>query len=103
MRFDHWTLDIDHLVIPQNATTKFNKPHTSTRLRSKTLPHRTVSVLSTGGRVLSVPGQQVLFLLSRRDGKLKLHSFCGAPGLYAYSESLASLVKDTLVGWPKYN
>ena len=70
-----------------------------TVLRGKA-PDETVRVLPTGGRVLSAPGQQVLFLLSRRDGKLKLHSFCDAPGLYAYSESLASLIKDALAAVP---
>jgi hypothetical protein len=55
-----------------------------------------VLVVATGGFVRPKRGDKVLFLLSPRDGQLKLHSFCAASGMYNFSDDLASVIKRAL-------
>ncbi len=60
------------------------------------LSDKAVRVISTGGIVRPKVGDKVLFMLSHRDGELKLHSFCGASGLYNYSDDLASALRKSI-------
>ncbi len=60
------------------------------------LNNKLVQVIATGGIVRPETGGKVLFLLAHHDGKLKLHSFCGACGLYNYSDDLTFLIKQLL-------
>ena len=57
---------------------------------------KSVPVVATGGIVRTRHGDKVLFLLAPRDGELKLHSFCGASGMYIYSDDLASVIRKSL-------
>lgn len=57
---------------------------------------KSVSVVADGGIVLPKRGDKVLFLLAPRDGRLKLLSFCGASGMYSYSDDLAAIIKKSL-------
>jgi hypothetical protein len=55
-------------------------------------------LLSSGGFVRPAPGTRVIALLSSRDGRLTLHSFCAAGGVYRYTDPLAAYVEVTLRG-----
>jgi hypothetical protein len=56
----------------------------------------TVPVITTGGFVRPKRGDKVLFLLALRDGRLTLHSFCAASGLYHFSDDLALAITQAL-------
>lgn len=60
------------------------------------LKDKSVPIIATGGVVRPKLGDKVLFLLAPRDGEPKLHSFCGAAGMYKYSDDLAFVVKKSL-------
>ncbi len=60
------------------------------------LDDKSVPVVYTAGIVRPRVGEKVLFLLSPRDGELKLHSFCGAAGMYNYSDDLVFAIKKSL-------
>ena len=60
------------------------------------LTANTVSVIATGGIVHTTVGDRVVILLSGRDGKMKLHSFCSASGLYKYSSDMTDLINRSL-------
>ena len=64
-------------------------------LRGK-LSDATVPVIATGGVVRPKPGERVLFLIAPRDGEFKLHSFCGASGMYDYTADLELVVIRSL-------
>ncbi len=60
------------------------------------LKEKSVPIIATGGIVRLKLDDKVIFFLAPRDGELKLHSFCGASGIYKYSEDLALAVKKAL-------
>ena len=50
----------------------------------------------SGGFVRPGSGSRVIALLSMSDGGFALHSFCAAGGAYAYTDSLAGYLEETL-------
>jgi hypothetical protein len=52
-----------------------------------------VAFVGGGGLVQAKAGDKVILVLKAEAGGMRLHSFCGAPGLYKYSNELANLVK----------
>jgi hypothetical protein len=55
-----------------------------------------IDLYPTGGFLSAEPGQRMIALLSTQRGKLRLHSFCAANGLYGYSEPLEAYIQETL-------
>ena len=55
-----------------------------------------LALRASGGGVRPKPGRRVIALLSTRDGRMALHSFCAAGGLYTFTEGLAAYVEGTL-------
>jgi hypothetical protein len=55
---------------------------------------------ASGGFVRPVAGQRVVALLSSRDERLALHSFCAAGGLYGLNEPLVAYLDVSLRGRP---
>ncbi len=51
-----------------------------------------IPIHGTGGIVRPKAGDKVLLLLTSRDGKLRLHSFCAASGMYGYSRDLEKVL-----------
>jgi hypothetical protein len=46
----------------------------------------------TGGMIFAVPGEEVLILTERRNGRTVLNSRCGAPGLYQYTDDKLGII-----------
>ncbi len=51
-----------------------------------------IAIHGTGGIVRPKAGDKVLLLLMSRGGKLQLHSFCSASGMYGYSRDLEKVL-----------
>lgn len=55
-----------------------------------------ISLAHGGGVVRVNAGNKVIVLLKEQQGAIRLHSFCGASGLYRYSEDLQKIVETLL-------
>jgi hypothetical protein len=55
-----------------------------------------VAFLGAGGLLKASAGDQVVVVFKAEKGGMRLHSFCGAPGIYKHSSELEKLVKQLL-------
>ncbi len=58
----------------------------------------TLPLLYSGGMVRPMVGRRVVALLSSRDGRRELHSFCAASGVYELTEPLRVYLEGELGG-----
>lgn len=57
-----------------------------------------LTLVASGGSIRPRPGQKVIALLWRSEGKYLLNSFCAASGLYSHTEPLAAYIRQSLSG-----